>query len=33
MFDISSAITQIIFIGVIAIIGWVIFSVIKRKKS
>ncbi len=32
MFELSSFISQIIFIGVIIIIGWGIFSLIKRKK-
>ncbi len=33
MFDLSSAIAQIIFIGVVIIIGWSIFSLVKRKKK
>jgi|1186.fasta_scaffold67286_2 hypothetical protein len=32
MFDLGSAIAQIIFIGVIIIIGGVIVSLLKRKK-
>lgn len=33
MCGLSSAIAQIIFIGVVIIIGWFIFSLVKRKKK
>ena len=33
IFDLGSAIAQIIFIGVLIIIAWTIFSLIKRKKN
>lgn len=33
MFDLSSAVSQIIFIGGIILIGWVVFSFVKRKKK
>jgi hypothetical protein len=29
MFDLSAAIAQVIFIGVVVIIGWAIFSLVK----
>jgi hypothetical protein len=32
MFDLGSAIAQIIFIGVVIIIVWAIISLVKRKK-
>ena len=33
MFSLSAAITQIIFIGLIIVIGWVIFASIKGNKK
>lgn len=33
MFDLGAAIAQIIFIGLIIIIGWAIFALVKRNKT
>ena len=33
MFSLSDAIAQLIFIGVVIIIGWAIFLLMKRKKK